>query len=239
MSLQPIQLNQIAKYSACAQKYSLSQISLPTKTNDGFKDHIKELIKQCYVNRTKSNSDPTWETVKNRINKICFEDADINNKEEFNEAYKLSIRLLTVMHHWYYKQFTKDKLTGFVNLPLSYFYGSFSIEETLDLVFLDNKFGIIPVFFSDIPIAPLYNNIEYKSLLYMLYLETNVAPEVTDYLIIKEESVIRKRVVNKVEAIKQMGKHINHILTGISNKVFTPAVSEQCDSCEFKSICSF
>lgn len=233
-------LDQIQLYSNCPRKfgYTLAAETIQPQP-DFFRESIKALVKQCYINRSQHGYNPQWDTVKARVNKLCFADVDMSNKEAFQFAHKRSVELLTVLHYWYHKHFSEESREALVNIPLSVTVNRTVIEETLDIAVLDSKYKLIPTIFNDTDILPnmLYNNMKFKSLLWLVYKETGVIPEVTNYLVITQQGIHPHKVFNKTH-MDVIDKYVNFIIRAIENSVFYPSVSSQCDTCEFQKICT-
>lgn len=234
-----ITLDQIQSYSICPRQFGFNiaeTIDLPTK--NAFRDNVKELIKQSYINRTQHGYSPQWETIKQRVNKLYFSSIDINDKEAFKLASKQSISLLNVMHYWYYKHFSNDTREALVNIPLQVTVNRTILETNLDLAFLDNKYNVIPALFNDNDILPnmLYNNMKFKTLLWMVYKQIEIIPDVSKYIFITDQTVQVHDIFNKTY-MDTIDRYINFIIRGIENKIFYPSVSSHCDSCAFKNKC--
>ncbi len=200
---------------------------------------VKDIIKQCFINRSQHSYNPEWETIKARVNKACFESIDINIKEDYEKAYQLSIQCLQILHYWYYKSFTLDTREALINVPINLLVSNSTINAQIDIVLLDNKYGAIPIVFSN-GLSPnsLYNNIETKGLLWLLYTQLEKYPTKYEYLVINERVVDTNILFAKSDSIDRIGKYIVHIVKSIESQVFYPSVSEACNSCRFSSICT-
>lgn len=229
---------QIQSYSICPRQFGFELQVPPITKQDTFKENIKILIKQCYINRTQHGYNPQWETIKQRINKICFSEIDINNKEAFKLASKRAINLLGVMHVWYTKHFSIDSREALVNVPLQVTVNKTIISETLDIALLDAKYQVVPVIFNDTDILPnmMYNNMKFKTLLWLIYKEINIVPNVSEYLVITNQSIQVHKLFNKTH-MDTIDNYVNFIIRAIENKIFYPSVSEHCNSCSFRDVC--
>lgn len=230
----------IQTYSQCPRQFSFKYNSEYNFSKlDPNRESIKDLIKQCYINRTKHGYDPEWNTLKSRINKICFGHININNKIEFDLAYKKSISLLKLFHRWYYKEFKRDTRQGICNVKLSVPISSSIVDVTVDLILLDPKYKVVPIIFDDDSLLPeqLHNNIKIKSTLYLLYKEIGHYPSLFEYYSISPERIDIHHAYNKTQ-LDIIEKHVNFIVRGIEYKAFYTSVSEQCNSCSFQKICN-
>src|SRR5262245_14854195 len=139
-----ISLEQIMMYSKCPRQlgYHIAA-KIPVHNTISSKDRIiiKELIKQAYINRTKNNYNPQWETIKARVNKAYFEKVDVSNKEQFKKVYESSIKCLSILNDWYYKYFLLDDRTGIVNVPLNIDVSKSIVTGVIDIVLIDPKYG--------------------------------------------------------------------------------------------------
>lgn len=233
-----LSLNDIKIYSKCPRQYSyLRQVEIPTKTSS-YRTIIKQIIKQCYINRTQHNYDPQWETIKTRINKFYFEHTDVTKKEIFEPVYRESIATMATLHYWYYKIFMEDPRHGIVNVPIETEISNSTVNIIIDIVLLDKKYGPVPVLFDDNKYLAfdLSRDITFKSMFFMLSRELQTSSVVAEYAIITENSVKYQKVFNKTP-IDTIEKYVNFIVRGIENKVFYPSVNEQCNHCSFREIC--
>jgi hypothetical protein len=240
ISPKTLTLEQIQTYSSCPRQYGYSIGAPKQPAEDNFiKSSIKTLVKQCYANRSQHGYDPQWDTIKSRVNKLCFVDTDINDKEAFQFAYKRSYNILRVMHHWYYKLFANDSVEGLVNIPLNVLVNKTIVQAQLDIALLDKEHKLIPIIFNDNDILPtmLYNNIQFKTLLWLIYKETGVYPELVYYFNITQESIHKHEVYNKTP-VNVIENYVNFIVRGIENKIFYPSVNSQCSSCRFEKQCT-
>jgi hypothetical protein len=238
---QTLSLEQIQIYSSCPRQYGYSiGAPKPQAPEDHFiKSSIRTLIKQSYANRSEHGYDPQWDTIKSRVNKLCFKDININDKEAFQFAYKRSYNILRVMHHWYYKLFCNDSVEGLVNVPLNVLVNKTTVNAEIDIALLDSKHKLIPIIFNYNDILPtmLYNNIQFKTLLWMIYKETGVYPKLVYYYVINNESIHKHEVYNKTP-LNVIENYVNFIVRGIENKIFYPSVNTQCDTCSYNKICT-
>lgn len=229
---------QIQSYSVCPRQFGFELQTPIISKHDPFKENIKLLIKQCYINRTQHGYNPQWETIKQRVNKICFVDTDINDKEAFKLASKRAIQLLAVMHIWYTKHFSNDSREALVNVPLQVTVNKTIISDTLDIALLDTKYQVVPVIFNDTDILPnmMYNNMKFKTLLWLIYKEINIIPKVSEYIVITDLTVQVHKLFNKTH-MDTIDNYVNFIVRAIENKIFYPSVSEHCSGCNFKDVC--
>ncbi len=231
-----LSLEKILLYSQCPKKYSFDLHQIKKNTIDSNKLVIKNLIKQIYINKTKDGFTTSWETIKARINKICFEPVDINNKEQFNIALKRAESLLSIMHGWYYKYYLNQTVQeGLVNIPLERLVSKTTITHTYDLVVLNLKHKAIPVIFDTI--TNPHNNLYLKAMVWLLSKELKEPINKIELWDITSTKVDIVSLYNKTD-IEYIDKCINFITRSIEFKIFYPAVSEQCNSCEWKNVCT-
>lgn len=231
-------LDDIQAYSQCPRQYAFRKNAGLGMQSSKYRYIIREIIKQCYINRTQHNYDPQWETIKTRINKFYFENIDVSRKEIFEPVYRESIATMGTLHYWYYKIFNEDVRTGIVNVPVSLPVSNSILTTIIDVVLLDKQYGPVPIVFDNDKIIPnqLSTNIKFKSLFFMLSKELQVPVTVCEYGIITEQTVKYQKVFNK-SAIDTIEKYVNFIVRGIENKIFYPSVNEQCNHCSFQQIC--
>ncbi len=228
---------QIKLFASCPKQYSfLVNSGLDTKPKVNI---IKELIKQCYINRTQHGYNPQWETIKTRINKHCFGPVDIKDKEAFQKAYRESVNLIGILHYWYFKIFAEDNRTCVVNVPLKIQVSNSFVQSSIDLVALDSKYQMIPILFDDseIDFVKPYNDIIFKVLMWMIWKETGVFIKKVDHAVVTQDSVQYSSVWNK-SSMDTIEKYVTFIVKAIENKVFFPSVGSQCSQCPFEKICS-
>jgi CRISPR/Cas system-associated exonuclease Cas4 (RecB family) len=230
-----INLNQIQLYSSCPRKFGFVQSVPPTKQEDNI---FKTIIKQCYINRSQHGYDPQWETIKTRVNRHYFADVDIKDKEAFSTAYKQSLATITVLHYWYHKTFMSDNRHGIVNIPLGVQVSNSTIVASVDIILLDQKYGPVPLIFSDNypSLLTLHNDIKFKTLLWLIWKETTYESKKTEFAITTSESIKYTSIYNK-SSMDTIEKYVNFIVRGIENKVYYPSVNTQCNSCEYAKIC--
>ena len=235
-------LDQIQNYSICPRQlgYKLINGDNGNSSLSPIRKIVKEIIKQAYINRAQHSYTPQWETIKARVNKACFEDIDINNKAQFKIIYEQSITILNILSGWYHKIFLSTKHEGITNVPLSVVINRTTISYQADLVLYDSDYGIIPVLFNDNDILPtmLYNNIKYKSILWLLYKELDVISKLSQYIFIGPNSLQVHNIYNKEDSIKRTGRYLEYIVTGIEKQIFYPCISSECNTCLYKDICT-
>lgn len=231
-------LDQLQTYSKCPRQYGYS-IGAPKPKDMSTRSIIKDLIKQAYANRSQHGYDPQWETIKSRVDKLVYENVDISNKEAYKLAYKRAMNLLSIMHQWYYKLFSKDDRDGLVNIPLNVLVNKTTITSNIEVAILDKHYQIVPIIFNDQDILPtmLYNNLKFKSLLWLIYKETDIYPKLTYYYQVTDSNISKHEIYNKTP-LSTIENYMNFMVRGIENKIFYPSVSEQCNNCEYNSICS-
>ncbi len=235
-----ISLEQILTYSKCPKKYSFDLYNIKQKSINKNDEIIKNLIKEIYINRAQDGYTTQWETVKSRIDKICFKDINIKDKTAFNDAYNRSKNLLSIMHTWYYKYFSLDKREGLVNLTLDTQVDKLTISHTYDLIILDPNYKTIPIIFAlnNWDYTTLHNNLYIKLITWMLYKNLGYDSKVLEYWIPNSNSIEIRKIFNKTK-MDILEKYINFIVRGIEYDIFYPSVNEQCNTCEYKNICTF
>ena len=234
-----ITLQQIQKYSECPRqlhyKQSLEKELYP-KVVDPFKVLVKDIIKQSYSSYIKNKSYLSWITIKNRIDKICFKSTNIDDSDQFDKAYKQSIKLINGLYKWYYSYYIKSP-PALVNVDLSIPIGNSVINHRLDLLFIKED-RLVPLIFDDTMLSIPYNRLEYKALLWLIYKETQQFPKVTEFIQIREQSIKSLSMHNSLDIIDKLERYILHIVQGIEKSIFYPSINSQCNECEFKTICT-
>lgn len=237
-----ITLPHLLAFSKCPKKYAFDkqtgiQISSPTDFNSSI---VKNIIKRTYVTDTKDSKIRTWDSIKNELNKQCYKNIDINNKQQFQLAYKKSIAILDILYHWYHKYYINNSTDAFVNFPLEVeLSNGIIISHTFDLLLLDPTKQVIPVMFNDYGWDPstLSNNLYVKAQFWLLQKAADLTPKQLYYWTPKMYAFETKIIYNKSN-LQNLDRYINFIASGIKYEIAYPAVNEQCTVCPYRDICT-
>jgi len=210
---------------------------------------LRNIVRGAYLALSRQTKTNPWRRVTSEIDKFIYQDVphrdDPTYDKQVDLLFKKSISYInTVRKVWYKPLFLTEGLEGFPDFKCSFPYYNLMVIDTADLV-LFNADDLIICTFSDIELTPslLYNNMRLRMLALML--ESSLKRKVTRLRCMswargQDEIDVKDIFIhNHNEFMKKTEKTLMYILSGIKNEIFYPSISEQCNACPFKEICSF
>lgn len=246
-----IPAQKIEIYSKCPRQYEYvdRSNSFGPKLLSPKAQLLKDVVRSSYMKAARHTRTNPWRQVTAEIDKFVFKDLpdkdSANYEEQAEELYKKSIKYIRLLQkQWYDPLFLSEGLDGFPDFKCFYVFGDIIITDAADLVLYNEK-ELIVCTFTDVEAtqAMLYNSIRLRAQALMLYksLGRNITrlrgmswDSNTDLISVRDV-----HVHNHQEFMNKTEKTLIHILNGINNKVFYPAVNEQCSMCPYNRICSF
>jgi hypothetical protein len=249
MPLHQVTTPRLKIYSACPKQYEYylprelpEEAPLSVRTT-----LLKKIICSAYISAARSRRTP-WRRMTNILDEYVFSSppdrTDPLYDQKMDQLFKHSIKLIKFMKKsWYEPHYLNSGLAGFPSLRVGLTYGDILLHDQLDLV-LFNENDLILCAFSDIdaPTSLLYNDMKTRAQILLLAKNTGRPVTQVRHFSWPEEDYIKITNIHlhpQKEFMAKTESAVNHLITGINNKVFYPSISAQCASCPFNSICSF
>ena len=239
--MKKVTLQEIFEQSKCPNKrfYSIKYKNKVVNTISKDEFIVRNIIKKCFVSSNTKNfyQSIQWNTVKNEIDKACFADIDINDKEQFDKEYNRSVSLRQKLHSFYYDYFVDETRDAICNLDTSFDIKDVRVSISIDLVLFDTE-NLIPVIFIEDGINPehLSNSLKIKGKCLSLYKNSGYWPDQIGIINIIENKIKITFIKNNC-SLKEIDDAMSILAMSVGANIRYPSVSEQCEVCDFKKIC--
>lgn len=248
MPLPQIQGTSLEIYASCPKKleYSLRK-EIPALSKKALV--LRNMVTGAYLKMSRRGRPQPWRQITSEIDKLVFKDLPPRTHPDYenitDELFRKSIRnIRNVKKAWYDPFYLEETYNGFPNMNIGMMVDGVLLHDTIDLV-LYNQDELVCCIFTDIEpnLTLMYNSIRLRTQALMLSQELSRPVtrlrsfswvEDTDKIYVKD-----LKIHNQEEFMNTTSKTVSHIVNGINNKVFYPAINAQCATCPFANICSF
>lgn len=229
-------------------KLSLSKlVNQQTKQPLVETSELIKLIKWAYVYLLRTGKHKDWSSFAEHLDKLAFQDKDLKDPVIFDNALANSLRLRGRTNQWFHKNYLTFTGKPYSDLSMEMGISKSIVSGQYDLVLVDNQKVIaLEIGENPIPERGTYDSLEQRTKAYLLYRTIGYLPNSIQYLTVpaNSESQLELREfritsTSSKSFTEATYRSILHIVQGIENRVYYPAVSEQCQPCEFRSICKF
>lgn len=232
-----LSLDDISIFSKCPRYFRLLESGYITPISLRL-SIVEKIIKKAYIRRTEYEKKTEWKTIVNWVDRSVFKNVDIENDESFKGARKLSESVLVFIRKWYEFDYIRNVHTSYVDVPVTYDFGSNLVVGRVPLVHVGDKLIISYIDEVETNEFKIYNNIKVMGWACMLLEELDIEELVVRYLRIGQESGMEV-----VEAVVKRGKcpgvreMVGEIASSIAAGISYPSYTEMCKPCSFRRGC--
>lgn len=236
-----ISLNDLRDFSYCPAYYNFNKKSPVIWKPDNRKLVIlQDVIKKAYLRVMQDKRKADWKMLLGWVDKAVFADVDIDNDQQFERARTLAESILGSLKQWYEKIYSIElPAEGYADLELQTQMGQVVLECGVPLLKVTDPPTLVIVSSTVVNRLDLYNNVEYRALIWALCRELDVDDLVLEYLCFNDSNggfkathleSNRKMLARTEDVIKQIGVSIKLGINYTSRSV-------ECASCPFQKDC--
>ena len=233
-----ISFDDIKTFSLCPRYLKYSKSSIQTQSRK--LSIINKTIRKAYARQAEYNRPSQWKSVIGWMDKEVYKDADMDNEDSFFAAHKLAEDILVFIQKWYEFDYLRNEYPTYIDLPVSYDFGSNIVYGEIPIVqILENKPIIKYIDEFEYDNLRIYNDIKIMGWASML-LEMLDIPEVgVRHIFVGPKSGISSEPATiKKNLCPRIKETIREIATSIRAGISYPSYTEMCYTCPFKRKCS-
>lgn len=226
------QIKRLRDYQKCPNlcKYDVSGTESVDQTV------IRKVLEYCYSEIATSNTSLVWKDVRTKVTQLLCE---LEPHLTAKQIYSSSLVVLETVRNWYIANYRDKENSGLVNIRLTEELNGIQITGVVDAVLLTGK-KVKLVEFTDLSLDQVYSDIGFRTKIWLL---GKAGLKVTSALVIKCTNRTIETVTLKIletEKWNLKNEQILKLITiSIKNKIFYPSVTSMCNTCQYKSICSW
>lgn len=233
-----IPIDDIKTFSLCPRYFRYSKNSISTKSKK--LSIINKVIRKAYIRKAEYSRHSQWKSVIGWMDKEVYKNADIDNEESFQAAHKLAEDILVFIQKWYQFDYLRDEYPTYIDLPVSYDFGSDVVYGEIPIVqIVGNKPIVKYIDELEYDNLRIYNDIKIMGWASMLLEMLDIEEVGVRHIFVGPKSGISSEPATvKKNLCPRIKETIREIATSIRVDISYPSYTEMCYTCPFKRQCS-
>lgn len=235
--MEAIKVKNLVDYSKCPNYCKFNWINHPTV--DGKTSAIRRIIQSCYRDQANFERKIVWKTVRSRVH---TELSPLLGDLSLEDYHKMAIRVIDSLRGWYLNHYREGPELCLYGLALKANVPDLgiSLEGSVSALLLEEN-NISAVLIGTEYEDPLstYRSMELRAIAWLLAQHGVI---INSFLVIniKNDTIktYRLKVDNPDDYIYKASKAVQLIAGGIKHNILYPSVSDMCNTCAYRSICS-
>jgi len=200
---------------------------------------VEDIVKKCCLQAVETGWKADWRRVVGWVDKKVFAGIEVDQEERFKEARLLAEHVLKSLQRWYKSYYLDMADDAYVDLDISYeLQGQYVIKGWIPVVHLTNPVSISIVRAIDETERKMYNNLEIRTLAWLLDSHLHCHQVAVNALCIGSSGGFElKRFTVTREGIKRTETVIRQLVKSIEAGIAYPSRTEKCQKCPYFRRC--
>lgn len=237
MPNQIIYPHNLITYSKCPKRALFSWDSDPPRLPPEF-DILANVIRSAYLLFSRFNKPSTWKNIPVWLDKYLLQNIGLDD-------YEKTKNLLARLHGWFFNYYLGDYcFPGLINVPVRIDLDQYlSYHDSIDIVGISERIHIFD--FKVIPhkyptgVMEIYNDFTSHVKTWGFHTAMKLKPDMYTRIYLRPNSIKHTSLLINDKFLSNASKTIEHMYRGISQGIFYPSRSEQCNYCPFFDKCTF
>jgi hypothetical protein len=231
-------LTQLKKFSLCPAYYWFEESNRSHNLIPTRQKIITRIIQKTYLRQNEDKHIIPWRTILNWTNKEVFKIIDIKQPDAYEKIKILTESIITPLNTWYFDIFKKERVYGYINVPISTMINGIEIYDTVPVIKSTETITAVTIdnlVYTDVK---MYNDFISRGFLYLLSKNLGTDKIRIEHLTIGVTSKLERTVIIGSQKLNQrMGQVLQNLSFSIASRVNYPSYTEMCDNCQYKKDC--
>lgn len=229
---QLVQIKNLRDYTKCSNyaKYHWHYLDSSSEST------CRSIIESCYRDIALHNKKVDWRTVRNRVYREVFRETNQN----VDSLYKEALAVLSTLRNWYLEYYRDEPGEAILNVDLEEETNGMKVTARIDGVLINGDDVTLIYFTEEKEPQEILRDIGLRTRVYLLGREKILVNKILAINATDKTVTCNKLTVhNPIEWNYKTRQALGMILLSMKNNIYYPSVTSMCNSCPYKSVCSW